>query len=66
MIFYPKAYVKNVTYITKEFLIENGIKGIILDVDYTLLNYEEQILDGAVQWAEEMKKQGFRTNHCFQ
>ena len=37
MIIYPKIYLENATYVTEELLIENSIKGIILDVDNTLI-----------------------------
>ena len=38
MILYPKLYCKNVTEITIEMLQKNNIKGLILDVDNTLID----------------------------
>lgn len=39
MNFYPKLYINNVREITYEILKENNIKGLILDVDNTLIDY---------------------------
>lgn len=45
MLIYPKAYFENVTKITKEFLEENGLKAIILDIDNTLINFDKELLN---------------------
>lgn len=44
MLIYPNAYLENVTKITIEFLKENGLKAVILDIDNTLLNYDKVLL----------------------
>ena len=46
---YPKIYLKNVQEITYEMLKENGILGVILDVDNTLIDYYKNFLKGIVQ-----------------
>ena len=43
-ILYPNAYFKNVLEITIDFLNENKIKGLILDVDNTLIDYNRNML----------------------
>ena len=43
---YPDYYCDKVTDITLELLRENGIKGVILDVDNTLIDFDENLLDG--------------------
>ena len=53
---YPKLYCKKVTDITPKFLKENNIKGLILDVDNTLLDFDLNIIDGLKQWHENMKE----------
>lgn len=58
---YPNAYFKKVTDITIEFLKENNIKGLMLDVDNTLLDYDLNIIDGLEQWHQEMRKNGIKT-----
>lgn len=60
MILYPKKYLKNVTEITLEFLKENDIQGLILDIDNTLINFDKDILSGAKEWCENNKKNGIK------
>lgn len=60
MILYPKKYLQNVTEIKLEFLKENEIKGLILDIDNTLINFDKDILKGAQQWCETNKKNGIK------
>lgn len=60
MILYPKAYFKNLRQIDIEFLKKNGINGIILDVDNTLINYYKEFEQGTEQWVEEMKQHGIK------
>ena len=57
---YPKIYLKNVTQITQEIIEKNKIKGFILDVDNTLIDFDKKILPGAKEWIEELKKQGIK------
>lgn len=58
--FYPKAIFSSILDITPEFLRKNNIKAILLDVDNTLVDYDNNILDGAKEWAELMKLNGFK------
>lgn len=57
---YPNAYLKNVKEITLEFLKENNIKALILDVDNTLIDFNKKMLDNVENWCEELKKQGIK------
>ena len=57
---YPKLYIDNVTSITYEMLQQNNIKGLILDVDNTLIDYENNMLKGVEQWCEELKEKGIK------
>ena len=43
MILYPKAYFQNVREISLEFLTQNNIKALILDVDNTLIDYDKKL-----------------------
>lgn len=45
MIFYPKKYVNTIKDISYEFLKENNIHAIILDMDNTLIDFEVNILE---------------------
>lgn len=60
MFFYPKKYFENITKITTEFLNQNDIKGLILDIDNTLIDFDKNILNGAKEWCEEKKKSGIK------
>lgn len=57
---YPKLYCEKITDITIEYLEENNIKALILDVDNTLLDFDLKIVDGLVPWYENMKKNGIK------
>lgn len=69
MLIYPKAYFKSVDKITLEFLKENEIKALILDVDNTLIDYYKNMSDTTKNWAKSLKEKGIKlyilsnTNH---
>lgn len=60
MIIYPKIYLENATYVTEELLIENSIKGIILDVDNTLIYYDKHLLENVDVWCDNLKEKGIK------
>lgn len=60
MIFYPNVYFKKVEEITIEFLQKNKIKALILDVDNTLIDYQEHLSKGVENWAKQLKGQGIK------
>ena len=60
MILYPKAYFNNVREITYEFLKENNIKALILDVDNTLIDYDRNLPEENIVWGNEMKENGIK------
>lgn len=55
MLLYPKLYCQKVTDIKVEYLKENNIKALILDVDNTLLDFDLNIVDGLKAWHDEIK-----------
>jgi HAD superfamily phosphatase (TIGR01668 family) len=57
---YPDIYLKNVKEITIELLRKHEIKGLILDIDNTLIDYDKKILDGAKEWCDNLKRQGIK------
>lgn len=69
MILYPDGYFKKVEEITTKYLQENKINALILDVDNTLIDYQRNLEESVIKWAEEIKKQGIKlyilsnTNH---
>ncbi|MBO5348603.1 MAG: YqeG family HAD IIIA-type phosphatase [Clostridia bacterium] len=60
MILYPNLYCKDVTQITIEILRQNNIKGLILDVDNTLIDYNKNMSEKVKPWVDNLKKQGIK------
>lgn len=60
MILYPKAYFSNVREITYEFLEKNNLKALILDVDNTLIDYDRNLSEENIIWANSLKEKGIK------
>lgn len=60
MILYPNIYLKNVKEITIDLLKKNKIKGLLLDVDNTLIDFDFKIIDGAKEWCDNLKNNNIR------
>ena len=58
---YPKFYCDRITDINVDFLRENNIKALILDVDNTLLDTDKRMVDGLEKWHEEIINAGIKT-----
>ena len=58
---YPNFYLNSVLEITPEFCAKNNIKGLILDIDNTLIDVDRKMLDGSIQWHESIIKSGIKT-----
>jgi uncharacterized protein len=60
-IFYPALLLDRVQDISKEVLEKNGIKGLILDIDNTLVpSHMREADENAVMWIEKIKSAGFK------
>ena len=57
---YPKLYCEKITDITIDYLKKNNIKGLILDVDNTLIDYNKNMLPGLEAWIEKIKKNNIK------
>lgn len=57
---YPNLYLTNIKEITLDLLEENNIKGLILDVDNTLIDYDKELIAGAKQWCDNLKKNNIK------
>ena len=57
---YPKSYFPKVEDITINYLLNNKIKVLILDVDNTLIDYYENLSDDVINWAKNLKGQGIK------
>ena len=60
MILYPDIYLKNVKEIKIDLLTKNNIKGLLLDVDNTLIDFDHKILEGAKEWVDNLKNNGIK------
>ena len=58
MLLYPKKYINRITDIDLQFLKENNIKGLILDVDNTLIDIDKKFIEGLDSWASKMIDNG--------
>ena len=56
MILYPNAHFNNVREITIDFLQNNKINALILDVDNTLIDYDKNLSPDTIKWAEDLKE----------
>lgn len=57
---YPNLYLTNIKEITIEILKKHKIKGLILDIDNTLIDYDKNLLEGANAWCENLKQNGIK------
>ena len=62
MIFYPKSYFKNITEINADFFQEKHIKAVLLDIDNTLIDKNNNMVKGLEDWIENVDNgEGTRT-----
>lgn len=57
---YPNEYLNSVKDISLELLKKNNIKGLILDVDNTLINLDRKMPAGVSDWAKNLKENGIK------
>ena len=60
MILYPKAHFNSVKDISLEFLKQNKINALILDVDNTLIDYYKNLDEDIKKWVQGLKKSGIK------
>ena len=60
MILYPDFYCKTIKDVDIEKLKENNIKGIILDVDNTLIDLDHRLIEGAEEWCNDLEEQNIK------
>lgn len=60
MLLYPKGYFDRVSEISLEYLKENNIKGLILDVDNTLIDYYRNMEEETIKWVNNLKQNEIR------
>ena len=57
---YPDLYLDSVKNINATLLKKNNVNGLILDVDNTLIDYDRNLIDGAVEWCDCLKNEGIK------
>lgn len=57
---YPKEYLNSVKDIDLNLLKKNNIKGLILDVDNTLISLDKKMPAGVADWAKNLKNEGIK------
>ena len=60
MLFYPDFYCNNVRDVKIDLLKQHNIKGIILDVDNTLIDFYRKFEDGTIEWVHNLKNEGIK------
>ena len=60
MILYPNELFNNVREIKFDFLKQNSINALILDVDNTLIDYDKNLDVETVKWANDLKEKGIK------
>ena len=60
MFFYPKSYFKNITEINADFFQEKHIKAVLLDIDNTLIDKNNNMVKGLEDWIENVKKRNIK------
>ena len=60
MVLYPNLFCKDVTEITIEILRKNNIKGLILDVDNTLIDYHRNLDQKIKKWVDNLKNENIK------
>lgn len=60
MIFFPKQYYNCITDIKIEFLQKNNIHSLLLDIDNTILDKDNNTVSGLEEWVQNLKKEGIK------
>ena len=60
MILYPNKYFEKITDISIDFLKNNNINALILDVDNTLIDIDKKMIDKLEEWVDKMKENNIK------
>lgn len=58
--FFPDDFVKKIEDINITELKEKGVKGLIIDIDNTLIDYDKNIHDETIEWIKNVKESGLK------
>lgn len=57
---YPKVYLESITEITTDFLEKNKLKGLILDLDNTLIDIDRNMPENIKLWCLDLKEKNIK------
>jgi len=57
---YPNVYYQSVTEITIDMLKKNNIRGLILDIDNTLIDFDRNLSENVKKWCYNLKEKGIK------
>ena len=60
MILYPNDLINSVKEITIEYLCANKLNALIIDVDNTLINYQQELSEDVKEWVKKMKENNIK------
>ena len=60
MFFYPRIYVDTILDISYEYLKENNIQAVILDMDNTLIDFNMNVIKGGKKWCDSLREKGIK------
>lgn len=60
MLLYPNTFLTKITDITIDFLENNNIQGLILDVDNTMIDYNRKPITGLEKWCNDLKSKNIK------
>ena len=52
--YFPDRYINRITDVNSEFFKEENIKGVIIDVDNTVIDVKKNLIDGLLEWKNEL------------
>lgn len=59
--FYPALRIKGLAELKPDYLLDRGVKGVLLDLDNTLVEWGQvEVPPATLAWVEEMKKSGLK------
>lgn len=56
MIFYPKSYFNSILDIDVKFFLKNNIKAVLLDIDNTLIDKDNNMVEGLDEWVKKLQE----------
>ena len=61
MLIYPDFYLESILEVTPDFCKKNNIKGLILDIDNTIIDIDRKMLEGVKNWHDLILENGIQT-----